>query len=267
MSTLVQPAPQKLKTPDLPKGADCLVVIFGGTGDLTHRKLIPALYDLACVGCTTRNFQILGIGRTKLDDDEYREPLARRHQDVKGHAQLLRRRLEGFHRARALLHRRRLEAGVLSRAQEEDRRDAERPAPARMYCSTFRRRPRLAPPIVEGLGKVGLARNDEGWTRIILEKPFGSDLTARSELNEMVSHVFRRGVGLSHRSLPRQRDGAEHHDVPLRQLDVRARMEPQLHRVRRDHGGGNSSASRAAARSTKRRARCVTWLPITCCSC
>ena len=47
MSTLVQPAPQKLKTPTLPKGDDCLVVIFGGTGDLTHRKLIPALYDLA----------------------------------------------------------------------------------------------------------------------------------------------------------------------------------------------------------------------------
>ena len=70
MSTLVQPAPQKLEAPTLPKGDDCLVVIFGGTGDLTHRKLIPALYDLACVGCTTRNFQILGIGRTKLDDDE-----------------------------------------------------------------------------------------------------------------------------------------------------------------------------------------------------
>ncbi len=73
MSTLVQPAPQKLKTPTLPKGDDCLVVIFGGTGDLTHRKLIPALYDLACVGCTTRNFQMLGIGRTKLDDDAYRD--------------------------------------------------------------------------------------------------------------------------------------------------------------------------------------------------
>ncbi len=75
MSTLVQPAPQKLKVPTLPKGDDCLVVIFGGTGDLTHRKLIPALYDLACVGCTTRNFQVLGIGRTKLDDAAFRARL------------------------------------------------------------------------------------------------------------------------------------------------------------------------------------------------
>src|SRR5689334_20932446 len=73
MSTLVQPAPQKMQTPPLPQGDSCLVVIFGGTGDLTRRKLIPALYDLACVGCTTRNFQVLGIGRTKLDDESFRE--------------------------------------------------------------------------------------------------------------------------------------------------------------------------------------------------
>ena len=66
MSTLVQPVPHKLETPSLPKGDSCLVIIFGGTGDLTRRKLIPALFDLACVGCTMPNFQVLGIGRTKL---------------------------------------------------------------------------------------------------------------------------------------------------------------------------------------------------------
>ncbi len=48
----------------------------------------------------------------------------------------------------------------------------------------------LAPPIVEGLGEAGLAKNSEGWTRIILEKPFGSDLESARELNEMVSKVF-----------------------------------------------------------------------------
>src|SRR5580704_6786578 len=87
MSTLVQPAPQKLKTPTLPKGDDCLVVIFGGTGDLTRRKLIPALYDLACVGCTTRNFQVLGVGRTRLDDKEFRKRLhegSATSKDVRG---------------------------------------------------------------------------------------------------------------------------------------------------------------------------------------
>jgi glucose-6-phosphate 1-dehydrogenase len=56
MGSLVHPAPQKLKPPVLPQGDSCLVVIFGATGDLTRRKLIPALYDLACVGCTSRDF-------------------------------------------------------------------------------------------------------------------------------------------------------------------------------------------------------------------
>ena len=48
-------------------------MIFGGTGDLTRRKLIPALYDLACIGCTNPNFDVLGIGRTQLTDDQFRE--------------------------------------------------------------------------------------------------------------------------------------------------------------------------------------------------
>ena len=48
----------------------------------------------------------------------------------------------------------------------------------------------LAPPIVQGLGEAGLAHNSEGWTRIILEKPFGRDLQSAQELNEIVSHVF-----------------------------------------------------------------------------
>src|SRR5208283_3980706 len=75
MSTVVQPSPIKLAKPTLPKGDSCLVVIFGATGDLTRRKLVPALYDLACVGCTSRNFDVLGIGRTKLADEECRERL------------------------------------------------------------------------------------------------------------------------------------------------------------------------------------------------
>src|SRR5579864_5006017 len=75
MGTLVQPKPQTLAQPPLPQGDSCLLVIFGATGDLTHRKLVPALYDLACVGCTNPNFVVLGIGRTKLADNEFRERL------------------------------------------------------------------------------------------------------------------------------------------------------------------------------------------------
>ena len=189
MSTLVQPAPQKLKTPDLPKGADCLVVIFGGTGDLTHRKLIPALYDLACVGCTTRNFQILGIGRTKLDDDEYR---GRLHDGTKTSKDTRNFSEEGWKDFTERVHYFIGDASKPEFYPELKKKIAEMQKAGAsknvlFYVSTSAS---LAPPIVEGLGKVGLASNDEGWTRIILEKPFGSDLDGARELNEMVSQVF-----------------------------------------------------------------------------
>ncbi len=189
MSTLVQPAPQKLKSPTLPKGDDCLVVIFGGTGDLTHRKLIPALYDLACVGCTTRNFQILGIGRTKLDDEEYRRRLyegAKTSKDTRNFSE------EGWKDFSERLHyfigdASKPEFYPQLKKKIEEMQKAGASKNLMFYVSTSAS---LAPPIVEGLGEAGLASNDEGWTRIILEKPFGSDLESARELNEMVSHVF-----------------------------------------------------------------------------
>jgi glucose-6-phosphate 1-dehydrogenase len=189
MSTLVQPAPQKLVTPHLPKGDDCLVVIFGGTGDLTHRKLIPALYDLACVGCTTRNFQVLGIGRTKLDDDEFRGRLhdgAAESKDTRNFSE------DGSKDFAERLHyligdagKREFYPHLKDKIKEMQKNGASKNV--LFYVSTSAS---LAPPIVEGLGESGLAKNSEGWTRIILEKPFGSDLTTARELNQKVASVF-----------------------------------------------------------------------------
>jgi len=189
MSTLVQPAPQKLQTPTLPQGDSCLVVIFGATGDLTHRKLIPALYDLACVGCTNRDFQVLGIGRTALNDDELRERLrkgAAESKDVHNFTD------EGWQDFAQRLHyfvgdasQREFYPQLKAKIAEMQKNGASKNVLFYVSVSAS-----LAPPIVEGLGQVGLARNREGWTRIILEKPFGRDLASAQELNEMVSRVF-----------------------------------------------------------------------------
>jgi glucose-6-phosphate 1-dehydrogenase len=189
MSTLVQPAPQKLEAPTLPKGDDCLVVIFGGTGDLTHRKLIPALYDLACVGCTTRNFQILGIGRTKLDDDAYRGRLhdgTATSKDTRNFSE------DGWKDFSERLHYLVGDASKTEFYPQLKKKIAEMQKAGAsknimFYVSTSAS---LAPPIVEGLGQVGLAKNAEGWTRVILEKPFGSDLKTAQELNDIVANVF-----------------------------------------------------------------------------
>jgi len=189
MSTLVQPAPQKLATPTLPQADSCLVVIFGGTGDLTRRKLMPALYDLACVGCTTRNFQVLGIGRTKLSDEEFRERLhegAASSKDTRNFSD------EGWRDFTQRLHyligdanQRDFYPKLKAKIEEMQKNGASKNV--LFYVSVPAS---LAPPIVEGLGAAGLARNSEGWTRIILEKPFGRDLKSAQELNEIVSHVF-----------------------------------------------------------------------------
>ena len=56
----------------LPRGESCVLVIFGASGDLTRRKLIPALYDLACIGCMHPGFDVLGIGRTPMSSEEFR---------------------------------------------------------------------------------------------------------------------------------------------------------------------------------------------------
>ncbi len=189
MTTIVQPAPLKLAKPTLPKGDSCLVVIFGATGDLTHRKLVPALYDLACVGCTNPNFEVLGIGRTKLTDDDLRSRLregAATSKDARNFTE------EGWKDFASRLHYLIGDANkadfyphLKAKIEEMQKNGASRNV--LFYVSTPAS---LAPPIVEGLGSVGLARNREGWTRIILEKPFGSDLKSAQELNEIVAHVF-----------------------------------------------------------------------------
>src|SRR5271167_1898873 len=189
MSTIVQPAPVKLAKPTLPKGDSCLVVIFGATGDLTRRKLIPALYDLACVGCTNRNFDVLGIGRTKLTDDDFRARLREGAAHSKDTRNFTDDGWKDFtHRLHYLVgdaNQRQFYPDLKTKIEEMQKNGASKNI--MFYVSTPAS---LAPPIVEGLGSVGLSHNNQGWTRIILEKPFGRDLKSAQELNEIVSRVF-----------------------------------------------------------------------------
>ena len=63
---------ERTAAPPLPQGESCVLIIFGASGDLTRRKLIPALYDLACIGCMNPKFDVLGIGRTPMTSEEFR---------------------------------------------------------------------------------------------------------------------------------------------------------------------------------------------------
>src|SRR5687768_13951987 len=69
---IIEPDPVKMEQPALPQADPCVVVIFGSTGDLTKRKLMPALFDLCRLGCLEQ-VRILGIGRHEMSEDEFRK--------------------------------------------------------------------------------------------------------------------------------------------------------------------------------------------------
>ena len=74
MSAIIQASPlEKLSQEPLPTGDSCLLVIFGASGDLTKRTLIPGLYNLSCEGCMNPEFEVLGIGRTPMSSEEFRK--------------------------------------------------------------------------------------------------------------------------------------------------------------------------------------------------
>jgi glucose-6-phosphate 1-dehydrogenase len=193
VSTLVQPTVQptveKIELQPLPKGDSALLVLFGATGDLSRRKLLPALYDLACIGCTHRNFDVLGIGRTPLKDDDFRQRMhdaAAESPEARGFND------ESWKAFASRLHYFIGDADkpdfypeLKKRIEELQKQGASKNI--LFYVSTSAS---LAPPIVEGLGHSGLAHNEEGWTRIVLEKPFGRDLKTAQELNDIVAKVF-----------------------------------------------------------------------------
>jgi glucose-6-phosphate 1-dehydrogenase len=175
--------------PPLPKGESCLLVIFGGTGDLTRRKLIPALYDLACIGCTNPTFDVLGIGRTELTDDQFRERMHEGAAKSKDSRNYTESGWQGFAKRLHYLVGDANQAGFYASLKSKIAEMQAKGASQNLlfYVSVPAS---LAPPIVEGLGQSGLAHNSAGWTRVILEKPFGHDLRSARELNAIVSNVF-----------------------------------------------------------------------------
>jgi glucose-6-phosphate 1-dehydrogenase len=190
MSTVIQAAPVGATTvPPLPKADSCLLIIFGASGDLTKRKLVPALYDLACAGCMAPGFEVLGISRTKMTSEAFREAMhdsAVKSRDTRGWTDTC---WDSF---ASRLH---YSSGDISDPSYFAKLAAQLAEMTKngsspnylFYVSTSAS---LAGPLVRGLGAAGLNRRDKGWTRIVLEKPFGRDLESAHNLNETVAEVF-----------------------------------------------------------------------------
>src|SRR5579864_7854022 len=173
----------------------CTIVIFGASGDLSRRKLIPALYSLAAQNCLARRFAIIGFARTPMSDDAFQksavdsikkfaEPGTNHENDdiqCKEFAQALAYVDGEYHHPEAFKK-------LKQRLEELDR--AHKLNGNRLfYLATP---PDIYPLIIEQLEKAGLAKNPNGksWVRIIIEKPYGRDLESAKKLNQTVLKVF-----------------------------------------------------------------------------
>jgi len=165
----------------MPAPKDQVIVLFGATGDLAKRKLLPGMYHLMRSGLMPERFRIIGAARKDLTEEEFRE-LAR--ESIRGSG-----RKAGDHEAweRFAASLRFASVGdgyeqlgsAVAAAREELSEDAE----ALIYLSLP---PKAMEATVEEVGKLGLG----GGARVITEKPFGTDLASARKLNERLHSVF-----------------------------------------------------------------------------
>ena len=176
MSAVIQATSvQPTTIASLPQAGSALLVIFGASGDLTRRKLIPGLYDLTCVGCVPRKFEVLGVGRSPMTTDEFRSRMRQGALESGGIGHLDHEQWANFEKRLFYM------VGDPSNidfyrqlgAKLEEMHQAGSSTNHLFYVSTPAS---VAAPIIEGLGSAGLNRNYQGWSRIVLEKPFGRDL-------------------------------------------------------------------------------------------
>ena len=164
----------------------CVLVIFGASGDLTHRKIFPALYALARRKLLPENFAIVGAARSDWSDDEFRDQMEHAvrefgrddfDQDVWDWL------AKATHYVAVDFADRSQDDKLLQRMNELD---AERGTRGnRVYYLAVP--PQAMPMVVK---EVGERRKAEGWTRLIAEKPFGHDLSSARELTSLISEHF-----------------------------------------------------------------------------
>lgn len=181
----------------------CVIVIFGASGDLTHRKLIPSLYDLFQQNKLPRGTQVVGVSRTPMSDQEFRDKLEPSVKEFGSH----------FDKDKW---------GEFARGVHYHAADASKPEAMRGLCGTVHDlaqsagtlkrssspnilfylsvSPDLYEPIVDAIGASGMVTEgrtwcslnpeEASWQRIIVEKPFGSDVESAVSLNKALGRIF-----------------------------------------------------------------------------
>jgi glucose-6-phosphate 1-dehydrogenase len=169
----------------------CVIVVFGATGDLTQRKILPAIYNLRRAGLLPAETSVVGFSRRPLSDDQFRSMMRKavdEHSRVKVEDGLWDDFAEGlFYQPGDFADR----SAFRDLSERLEQVDAARGTRGNLlfYLATP---PSAYEEIVANIGRVGLEHQGEakGWARIVVEKPFGHDLASAGELNAALMSVF-----------------------------------------------------------------------------
>jgi len=182
------PATGSSTSPGRP-GDPCVMVIFGASGDLTKRKLIPALYNLAKENLLSKEFALVGFARTEQSSEQFRDQIGKEISEfatTKVDPDLwhwFSRRIyyvsgdfdnpQGYQKLRDVLAQLDKEHGTRGN-----------------YFYYLATAPSYFATIVKQLGAAGLVTEEQGWRRVIIEKPFGHDYDSARNLNKEIRQVL-----------------------------------------------------------------------------
>ena len=186
-TTLEKPLIEPVRMERTPE--PCVMVIFGASGDLTKRKLLPAVYTLFQEHLVPQNFSVVGFSRSEMSDDEFRSRMRDAAEEFSGpiDGETWNKFAQGVRYISAHPHNpdeyKKL-ASVLEQLDRERGTGGNRVYYLAVPPSSFL-------PIVRNLQSAGLEKSERGWARVIIEKPFGHDLESARQLNRELNKVFR----------------------------------------------------------------------------
>jgi glucose-6-phosphate 1-dehydrogenase len=172
-------------------GSPCVMVIFGASGDLTKRKLIPALYNLAKTNLLSREFAVIGVARSGMSTEEFRQKISRDIREFATSPVVETDLWEWLERRLYYLSGDSTDIKTYQRLQDLlTKVDKDHGAHGNYfyYLATV---PDFFSKIIQQLGVSGLVTEKNGsWRRVIIEKPFGRDLDSARALNQEIKQVL-----------------------------------------------------------------------------
>ena len=160
------------------------IVIMGATGDLTRRKLMPALFSLSLKGRLPKGTRIVGFSRSEYSDEQFRQLMeegVREFAEYPVSGERWRMFASSIFYVRGDVGSAEHLAGLGQRLSELEGDDRHH---NRLFYLSIA--PQLYEPAIQSLGASGLAQEESGWRRVVIEKPFGQDLASAQALNNLV---------------------------------------------------------------------------------